>query len=271
LIVVAGGKGGVGTTTVAVNLAVAMAGIGLRTVLVDADLYSGDAAVLCGLEPRESIADVLAARRTIHEVLQPGPAAIQVLPGVWGSQGVPDDQAAAGRHLVAELQTLDPHADVVLLDGGTSPNRVIRQCWPLADLMLLLSTPETASIINTYALIKMLVEESPAVPIHLLVNLAPTPDAAEEVRHRLTQASRRFLATQLHWAGCLPVDPQVAEAAAAGKPFVSAVPASAAARQLCRLAGALAAILAGGDRANPVSTQSAPARGKHPLQTLLIP
>jgi flagellar biosynthesis protein FlhG len=271
LIVVASGKGGVGTTTVAVNLAVATAGIGLRTVLVDADLYGGNAAILCGLEQHDSIADVLASRRTIHEVLQPGPGAIQIVPGVWGSQGVPDDPAAAGRRLVAELQALDPHADLLLLDGGTSPHPVIRQCWPVADLMLLLTTPETPSIINTYALIKMLVEDTPAVPIHVLVNLAPTPDAAEDVGGRLAKASRRFLATQLHWAGYLPVDPHVAAAAAAGKPFVMAAPACRAARHLGRLAGALAASLADGNRANPVSKQLPPTREQHPLQTLLIP
>jgi len=271
LIVVAGGKGGVGTTTVAVNLAVAMAGIGLRTVLVDADFYGGDAAILCGLEPHHyNIADVLASRRTIHEVLQPGPGAVQVVPGVWGSQELSDDPAAAGKRLLAELQALNPHADLLLLDGGTGSNRVMRQCWPVADLMLVLTTPETSSIVKTYALIKLLAEDTPAVPIHVLVNLAPTPDAAEDVGGRLAEASRRFLATQLHWAGYLPVDPHVAQAAA-GEPFVMAAPTCSAARHLGRLADALVASLAGGDRANLVSEQPTPTREEHPLQTLPIP
>ena len=83
LLVLSGGKGGVGVTTLAVNLSVALSRRGNRVVLVDADLYRADVATLCGLEERGNVADVLSARRDIHEVLQRGPAGIQVVPGLW--------------------------------------------------------------------------------------------------------------------------------------------------------------------------------------------
>jgi len=244
LIVVASGKGGAGTTTLAVNLAVAMERHRLRTVLVDADLQGGDAAILCGLEQRYSLADVLDARRTIREVLQPGPGAVRVVPGVWGRERLPDYPAVVGKRLLAEFEGLAGHADLLLLDGGKGPDRAIQQLWHAADLMLALTTPETSSIINTYALIKMLAEDYPAVPIHLLVNLAPTAEVAEDVWRRLAEACRRFLAIQLTSAGHLPGDPHVAGAAAAGKPFVIAAPGCAASQRLSRLAGTLAASLA---------------------------
>jgi len=269
LVVVASGKGGTGTTTIAVNLAVAMERHRLRTVLVDADLQGGDAAILCGLEQRYSLADVLDARRTIREVLQPGPGAVQVVPGVWGRERLPDYPAAVGKRLLAEFEGLAGHADLLLLDGGKSPNRAIQQSWQAADLMLVLTTPETSSIINTYALIKMLAEDYPAVPIHLVVNLAPTAEVAEDVGHRLAEACRRFLAVQLTSAGHLPADPHIAGAAAAGKPFVIAAPRCRATRHLGRLAGTLAASLADRNPAAPhFRARNADQRGEPPQNAI---
>jgi flagellar biosynthesis protein FlhG len=260
LIVLTAGKGGVGTTTVAVNLAVAMASRRLRTVLVDADPCGGDAAVLCGLEQRYTLAEMLASRRTVREVLQSGPGAIQVVSGGWGLENLPDGPAVAGRRLFRELESLGRFADLLLLDGGKGPNPVLRQLWQAADLRLVLATPETSSILNSYALIKLLAEDSPAVPVHLLVNLAPTMDVAEEVGRRLAEACRRLLGLQLTSAGYLPADPHVAGAAAVGQPFAIAAPRCGAARHLGRLADALAALLAGreGDRA------CLPTRSAHP-------
>ncbi|HWL75304.1 MAG TPA: P-loop NTPase, partial [Burkholderiaceae bacterium] len=88
IVAVASGKGGVGTTTVAVNLSVALAKSGRRVVLVDADLNRADATKLCGINDVTNIADVLESRCTIREALRPGPCGIQVLPGVWGSSEV---------------------------------------------------------------------------------------------------------------------------------------------------------------------------------------
>src|SRR5690242_7407599 len=76
LVVVAGGKGGVGTTTAAVQLGLSLARLGTRPVLVDADLRGGDMATLCGLDAHESVADVLAGRLTVHEVMQRGPLGV---------------------------------------------------------------------------------------------------------------------------------------------------------------------------------------------------
>ena len=263
---VASGKGGTGTTTIAVNLAVAMERHRLRTVLVDADLQGGDAAILCGLEQRYSLADVLDARRTIREVLQPGPGAVQVVPGVWGRERLPDYPAAVGKRLLAEFEGLAGHADLLLLDGGKSPNRAIQQFWHAADLMLVLTTPETSSIINTYALIKMLAEDYPAVPIRLLVNLAPTAEVAQDVWRRLAEACRRFLGIPLTSAGHLPADPHVAASAAAGEPFVIAAPCRAATQHLSRLADALAASLADRNTAGPHFRAANPDQGGRPPQ-----
>jgi len=157
LTVVASGKGGVGTTTVAVNLAVAAARAGRQTVLVDADQHGGDVATLCGLEERYTIADVLSGRRTVTEVLQLGPGAVGVLPGVWGLERLSDYPPAAGQRLLGQLRALGARADLVLIDAGTSRSRVLRPFWQAAESILMVTTAEVPSILDTYASIKALV------------------------------------------------------------------------------------------------------------------
>src|SRR5687767_13768984 len=118
LVAVASGKGGVGTTTAAVNLAVALAGLGRRVVLVDADLEGADVGNLCQINPEYSIADVLAGSRGVHEVLCRARGGIHVLPGVWMGEAHLECTPASQERLVAELRMLGAHADDIVLDVG---------------------------------------------------------------------------------------------------------------------------------------------------------
>src|SRR5262245_49246066 len=118
LIVVAAGKGGVGTTTVAVNLAVALARTGGGCVLVDGTPHSADATTLCGLDAQFGISHVVAGWRNVEETLLAGPEKVQVLPGVWDREY--DDQwtELAQSRLIRELRALGRRAAFVVVDAG---------------------------------------------------------------------------------------------------------------------------------------------------------
>jgi flagellar biosynthesis protein FlhG len=240
LVALTGGKGGVGATTLAVNLSVALAQQGARVVLVDADLYRADVAALCSLPEQASVADVLMARRDIHEVLQRGPAGIQVLPGVWAPGPLTDCSEKAQRRLIDQLRTLGRHADVVILDVGNQPSEFVLRFWEAASEIVLVSTADSISVMDTYATIKTLAPSGHAV-MRLLVNQAAAAHEAVDVHRRIDQSCQRFLGREVGLLGFVPPDEQVAAAARAGVPVVLASPACPATREIERVAVALAA------------------------------
>jgi flagellar biosynthesis protein FlhG len=217
-LVVCGGKGGVGTTTLAVNLGVAIARHGVSTVLADVDMNRADVANLCGLEARECIGDVLAGNRTIHEVLHRGPAGIQVLPGSWSPRSVPDCSSPAQERLLRELDRLGRHAEVVVLDAGSGLNHVVKRYWKAADAVLLITTPENTAIMDSYAAIKVFAKSPAASSVHVFVNCADEA-TGQGVFERLQRACQHFLGIEIEHAGQMPRDRIVAESAVARRPF----------------------------------------------------
>ena len=151
LVVFSGGKGGVGVTTLAINVAISLVDQGLRVVLVDADLYRADVATLCQLPERGHVGDILSARRDIHEVLERGPGGILVVPGVWApDHEIPFSQHAQHR-LVRQIQSLGRHADVVLIDVGSASAEAVQRFWFGADEVVLVTTPDSVSVMDCYA------------------------------------------------------------------------------------------------------------------------
>jgi flagellar biosynthesis protein FlhG len=216
LIVVSGGKGGVGATTVAINLAVALTRLGNRTVWVDGDLNRGGAVDGWRGSQRGSLLDVLSGRRTIHEVLERGPAGVQVLPGAWAPNDLTEFSATSQFRFITDLKHLGLHADTVVVDLGSGRNHFVRRFWQVADLVLLVAAADAAAVMESYAAIKVLLAGEVGVPIHTLVNFADLVEAAD-VHERISSACRRFLGLRIASLGSLPESDEVAHAAASGQ------------------------------------------------------
>jgi flagellar biosynthesis protein FlhG len=204
LLVVAGGKGGVGTTTIAVNLAIALARQGRRSVFVDCDLDHGGNAALGLHSERGSVVDVLAGRRTVHEVLERGPSGIQVLSGAWASGELAECSAAAQQRFVDEVQGLGPHVEVAVIDAGSSRSAFARRLWSSADSILLVTTSEASAVLESYAAIKVLLADRPQTLVHTLVNCEESSATASDVQARLAEACRKFLGLSAVAVGHLP-------------------------------------------------------------------
>lgn len=236
LVVIAGAKGGVGATTLAVNLAVCLARLRHRAVLVDADPSGGDAALLCQIEERYTIADVLAGGRDVSGALQSGPAGVQVLAGAWEPDVLADPPARTQHHLIEQLCRLPNLAELVIADVGNTWSRSMRRWCQAADAILLVTTTSPASLMAAYATVKLMAAHALAPPVELVVNKAADACGVEAAVARLATVCRRFLGFAPPLRGYVPWDAHVATAGAVCQPLITAAPDCPAARQLWRLA-----------------------------------
>lgn len=208
-LVVCGAASGVGVTTLSVHLAVALSGQGARVVLVDADSHRADVANLCGLTPSVGITDVLAARRDIHEVLQPGPGGIQVVVGREEAWRPADCSEVAQQRLLRQLSRLGRHADLIVLDAGCGTYEVMRRFWQAANQVVLVATPQTLALTDICAGLRRWVCKDGPVSLRLVVNRASNQSFAEEVQHSLRDASESLRGWHFDLLGCLPNDPDI--------------------------------------------------------------
>ena len=204
LVVVAGGNTGVGTTTIAVNLAVALARQGRRAVLVDADLGHTGPPIVEIPHSRGSVADVLSGRYSVHEVLERGPSGIQVLGGVGEAKPSAGWSSTAQARFVAQLRDLAPHAEVVVVDVGHGRDSLAASLWHEGDAIVVVTTSESLAIMDAYAAIKTLARHDAGPSLHIMVNQTSESLAAGDVQDRIAEACRRFLGVAVQQAGHVP-------------------------------------------------------------------
>src|SRR5262245_24746781 len=235
------GKGGVGTSNLVLNLAIALGELGQRVLVVDADLGLANLDLLCGLAPRYDLGDVLAGRCSLDEAVMTGPGPIQIVPGAHAIRTVAAVLDGGPARLVAELGERESEADFVLVDAGSGLNPGVATLAAAADQVVIVSTPEPTSIADAHAAINRLRRLAAPPRLRVVVNQAASAAEAIEVLDQLVASSRQFLGTVVSplGPGAIRADPHVSLAVRARKPLLTAFPGSAASRGLRRLARAL--------------------------------
>ncbi|UCD74460.1 MAG: MinD/ParA family protein [Phycisphaerales bacterium] len=223
-IAVSSGKGGVGKTNLAVNLAVAMSRFGLKVCLLDADLGLANADVLCNVTPRLNLEHVVTGRCRLAELMVLGPGGFRLLPGASGVAGMANLDTRRRHLLVEQLAALERTVDIILIDCGAGINSNVSAFAAAAHTVLVVTTPEPTSMTDGYAMIKTLLRQSPRAQVQVVVNMAATLEEARQVFGRLDRVSRTFLRRPLEWGGAIPSDPLVAEAVRQRVPFTLYAP-----------------------------------------------
>ena len=236
VVAVTSGKGGVGKTNVTANLAVALAHLGRRVMVLDADLGLGNLDVLLGLTPPYSLADVLSGQRRLRDVLVSGPGGITVLPAGSGFQNLTALTDPQMRELQSEMDDLQEQTDVLLIDTGAGIGRNVTSFATMAQDIIVVVAPEPTSLTDAYALMKVLSTQHSERRFRLLVSMTRTPTDGRDVYRKLSLVAERFLHISIDFLGSIPYDHRLVEAVCQQRPLVELYPQSKAAQAFLGLA-----------------------------------
>lgn len=243
ILTVTSGKGGVGKSTVSLNLALSLADQGIRVLLFDADQNLAGLDILLGVAPRFRLSSMLRGEREIEEILVRPHQHLRVLPGSSGEVDYPLLTPERQRQLLEDLTSLEEAYDLLLIDTAAGLSPEIITYATEADDVLVVTTPEPTAVIDAYAMVKVIVSTRADARIRLLVNCARTPQDADEAVQKLALAVWRFLRRELPCAGIIPFDAAAATAVLRQQPLMLSAPNSGAALSLGAVARALAAEL----------------------------
>jgi flagellar biosynthesis protein FlhG len=236
VIAVTGGKGGVGKTSVAVNLAAALSAAGRSVVLLDGDLGLANVDVFLGVSPRYTLAHVLSGERTLDEILLPTPQGFTVVPAASGITQLANLEAARHLGLVQAFSALAARLDVMIVDTAAGISHGVTQFSQAAQQVLVVICDEPASLTDAYALVKVLSRNHGVGRFRVLANMVREPGCGQDLFDHFERVTGRFLDVVLDFVGEIPDDECMRRAIRSQRPVLTAYPASPAARAFRRLA-----------------------------------
>lgn len=226
VIAVTGGKGGVGKTNLSVNLAIALAELRRRVVLMDADLGLANVDVLLGVQANYTLADVLDGTKTLKEVMVNGPGGIKIVPASSGVQqmaGLTNQEHAA---LIHAFSDLSDQLDVLLIDTAAGISDTVVSFVRAAQEVLVVVCDEPSSITDAYALMKLLNMEHGVYRFRVVANMTRSAQEGINLFNKLNTVCERFLDASLQYVGCVPFDENLRKAVQKRRPVIEFAPRS---------------------------------------------
>ncbi len=238
VITITSGKGGVGKSSLAVNLGITLARRGRRVCIFDADTGLANVNILLGLRPRQGLEQVLAGTCAIEDVLLDGPHGLRVVPGANGIRDCVNLDAARQRRLVSELSRIEQDFDYLLLDTAAGISDTTLDFVGAGHRILLVITPEPTSLTDAFSLLKLALRRHPVV-CDVVVNMARSNDEAKSIYHRFRTAVQKYLHAQVQLLGFVPRDESLRSAVALQRPVALFADDDPSRRPFHRLADAL--------------------------------
>lgn len=236
VIAISSGKGGVGKTSLVVNLAITLSDMGQRVVVFDADLGLANVEVLMGITPPSTLFDCIYGDKRIEDIIVPGPRGVKVVSGGSGFLELANLDSSRREKVIDSLGYFDQEADFVLIDTGAGISKNVLGFVAAASEVIVVVTPDPTSLTDAYSLIKILSVFKVHSEVMMVINRASDEKEAHSTATHMEKVVSQFLQIKLINAGWIPEDRAVSRAVKRQEPFAMFSPNSIPARSVKMLA-----------------------------------
>ncbi len=228
VITVTSGKGGVGKSSVSVNLGIQISKMGKKVIILDADFGLANVEVMLGIRPKYTLADLIFHGKGIEDIITEGPCGIGFISGGSGIQELANVTKEQILYLTKKLYVLDELADVIIIDTGAGITDSVLEFVTASSEVLLVTTPEPTSITDAYALLKTLNKKaefsSDNTIIKMIANRVSSYEEAKQLFNKLNLVVDKFLDFNIEFLGAVPQDNTVSKAIMQQKPYSMVYP-----------------------------------------------
>lgn len=239
VIAISSGKGGVGKSSIAVNLGISLAKNGEKVCLLDADTGLANVNILLGLTPQFSLEHVLYGAKSIEEVMLDGPHGMKIVPGANGISDCVNLHPRQQLRLTRELARIETEFDFLLVDTAAGITETTLDFVSAAHHAMVVITPDPTSLTDAFSLIKLLKRRRSTVHYHIVVNMCSSAGQAKEVYHRFCAAVEKYIGVQNHYLGYILRDESMRAAVVLQNPVAMFPDTDPSCRSFLRLADAL--------------------------------
>ena len=239
VIAITSGKGGVGKSSIIINLGIAFAQSGRKVLLIDGDLGLGNVDILMQETPQFTLQHVLEGQKTMDDVLLHSRYGVTVLPATSGVAEMAALSEEQRMRLVDAMDDIESEFDTVLVDTAAGIGSNALFFASAAQELVVVVTPEPTSLADAYAMIKLLALRCGVQRIGVVVNQVANNEEAHGIFHRLSTLAARFLPVMIELVGVVPFDSHVRSAVREQRPFMIEAPQAKASLAVNRLANSL--------------------------------
>jgi flagellar biosynthesis protein FlhG len=220
-IAIASGKGGVGKTFVSVNVAIALAKLGNKVLLIDADLGLANVDILMGHNPDLTLQDAIFHGKAIKDIVQKTAFGVDFLAATSGERDMVNLGKARINNVVNELFAFAEDYDILLFDCGAGINQGVTSFIAAAPQTIIVMTMEPTSIMDAYALMKVARQEKLSDNIDIILNMVRSDEQAQKVFNNLTRISENYLYSSVSLLGMIPYSSNVRKAVLKREPLMA--------------------------------------------------
>ncbi|WP_349431687.1 MinD/ParA family protein [Methylomarinum sp. Ch1-1] len=236
VIAVTSGKGGVGKTNLSVNMGVALAKMGRRVALLDADMGLANVDILLGLSPKFNLSHVLKGEKTLNEIMLTAPGGLRVIPGASGIQHMSELSTIEQAGVIRAFSEIDKELDVLIVDTAAGISASVVNFARACQEIIVVVCDEPTSLTDAYAYIKLLNRDYGLNNFHVITNMVQSFQHGQNLFTKLTKVTDRYLDVNLQFVGAIPMDDYLRKSVQKQSPVVDVFPQSKAALAFKNLA-----------------------------------